>query len=76
MTHGLPVVSAKKALKALESVGFFVHHVKGSHHVLRHRTDRERRIVIPLHNKDLKPGTLHRIIKDAGMSVEDFTVLL
>ena len=35
-----------------------------------------RRIVIPMHNKDLKPGTLLGIIADLGLTKEEFTDLL
>ncbi|MFQ6124268.1 MAG: type II toxin-antitoxin system HicA family toxin [Candidatus Heimdallarchaeota archaeon] len=31
----LPIISGKKVVKALSRVGFFVHHQKGSHIVLR-----------------------------------------
>ncbi len=31
---------------------------------------------VPHHRKDLKPGTLHQIIKDAGLTVDEFIALL
>jgi predicted RNA binding protein YcfA (HicA-like mRNA interferase family) len=30
------------------------------------------RVVVPMHKKDLPKGTLHEIIKQSGMSIEDF----
>jgi predicted RNA binding protein YcfA (HicA-like mRNA interferase family) len=33
-------------------------------------------ITIPYHNKDLKKGTLRAIIKQSGLSVEEFLKLL
>jgi predicted RNA binding protein YcfA (HicA-like mRNA interferase family) len=31
---------------------------------------------VPFHNRDLKTGTLRRIIKDAGLTVAEFEDLL
>jgi len=31
---------------------------------------------VPYHNRDLKSGTLARIVKDAGLTVEEFVGLL
>jgi predicted RNA binding protein YcfA (HicA-like mRNA interferase family) len=33
-------------------------------------------VTIPYHNKDMKPGTLASVIKQAGLSVEEFVELL
>ncbi len=33
-------------------------------------------VVIPLHTGDLPKGTLHAILEDAGLSVEQFLELL
>ena len=39
--------------------------------------DRKTRIVIPVHpGKDVKPGLIRAIIKEAGLSREDFFKLL
>ena len=39
--------------------------------------DKKTRIVIPVHpGKDIKPGLLRAIIKEAGLSREDFFKLL
>ena len=39
--------------------------------------DRKTRIVIPVHpRKDVKPGLIRAIIKEAGLSREDFFKLL
>lgn len=36
----------------------------------------KKRVVIPYHNKDLKPGTLASVIKQSGLTVEEFVELL
>jgi predicted RNA binding protein YcfA (HicA-like mRNA interferase family) len=39
--------------------------------------DPTRTVVVPVHgNRDLKPGTLRSVIRQAGFSVEEFTQLL
>jgi len=30
-----------------------------------------KRIIVPMHSKDLKKGTLHRILKQAGIDLKD-----
>lgn len=64
-------------LRALKNAGFSLHHVTGSHHVMeRHSPDR-RAVVVPVHgNRDIPIGTLRAIIKQSGMSEEDFIALL
>ena len=56
----------KDLIKALEKDGWRVVRVDGSHHIMKHST-KPGMLVIPLHNKDLKPGTLNNIIKQAGL---------
>ena len=75
MSGRLPAVSGRRVIKALEQAGFVVHHTTGSHAVLRHATDRNRRVTVPTHTKDLKPGTIRQIIKQSGLSVEEFNAL-
>ena len=70
----LPSFTPKRLLRVLKQAGFVVDHQSGSHVVLRHPNGR--RAVIPLHNRDLKRGTLHGIIKQAGYTLEDFLELL
>ena len=63
-------------IAALERAGFVVHHIKGSHHVLRHSEDQQRRVIVPVHRKDLPPGTIWAIIRQAGLTVAEFRQLL
>ena len=72
----LPVVSGREAIKALCRAGFRVVRQRGSHVRLEKRTeDRMIKLTVPLH-KSLKKGTLRRIIKDAGLTVQEFNRLL
>ena len=56
----------KDLLKKLEADGWKVVRVNGSHHILKHPT-KPGRPVVPIHNKELKPGTLDTILKQAGL---------
>ena len=71
----LPVVSGKQVIKALKRAGFYVHHQKGSHVTLRMEEYPQIRVVVPIHHV-VKKGTLKSIIKDAGLTVEEFVEFL
>jgi len=44
--------------------------------VLKHPSLQSKRVVLPYHNKDLKKGTLPSILKQAGLSIDEFIDLL
>lgn len=73
---GLPVISGRQAVAALERLGYEVVRQKGSHLRLRHPTDPSRQPVTVPDHKELKSGTLRAIIRDAGVSVEEFRSLV
>ncbi len=68
----LPIVSGNEAVKALQRLGFTVVRQKGSHIILRQ--DRCG-CVVPNH-REIKTGTLAGILKQAGVSVEEFITAL
>jgi len=73
----LPRITGKEAVRAFEKAGFFIKRQSGSHIIMRHRTDLNRRCIIPLHgSKIIKPGTLQSILKGAELSIEEFSRLL
>lgn len=76
MSRKLPVVTAKEVIRVVEQMGFVLDRQKGSHAVYyRHRD--KRRVIIPVHvGKEIKPRTLSGIIKDMGLTVEEFRKLL
>ncbi|HEY9867610.1 MAG TPA: type II toxin-antitoxin system HicA family toxin [Candidatus Obscuribacterales bacterium] len=67
-------LSGGEVRSALERAGFVFRRRTGSHMVLC-RDDPYARVVVPDH-KQLRQGTLRRIIADAGLSVEEFMQLL
>jgi predicted RNA binding protein YcfA (HicA-like mRNA interferase family) len=70
----LPQVSGRECISALSKLGFYIKRQKGSHIVLR-RDNPFAQVVVPEH-RELDPGTLRGIIRQAGLSVEEFTELL
>jgi predicted RNA binding protein YcfA (HicA-like mRNA interferase family) len=64
-----------KLIRILEKTGFKVVRQKGSHVIMMN--DKKTRIVIPVHpGKDIKPGLVRAIIREAGISREKFLKLL
>ena len=72
----LPIVKPKQVIAALQRADFFIDHQTGSHARLIHQTESHRRVSVPMHNKDLKKGTLKNILRQAEVSVEEFIKLL
>ncbi len=70
----LPRLSGRECVAALEKVGFYVKRQQGSHIILR-RDDPFAQVVVPDH-KELDRGTLRAIIRQAGLSVNEFSKLL
>jgi len=67
----LPVVSGKDTIKKLEKIGYKIVREKSSHVRLKSLDILHKPITVPLH-KTIKPGLLSQIIKDAGLSVDEF----
>jgi len=72
----LPSLSPRKVIQALHRAGFALQRVKGSHHFFRNPDRPDLLVVVPYHAKDIKRPVLHSILRQAGMSVEDFIALL
>lgn len=68
----LLVVSGAEAVRALERLGFVVARQRGSHIVLRRGASG---CVVPNH-RELKAGTLTGILKQAGLSADEFIAAL
>jgi len=64
----LPLVSGAEAAKALQRLGFVFLRQRGSHAILRRG---ERGCVIPMH-REIDPGTLRGVLKQADVSPEEF----
>jgi predicted RNA binding protein YcfA (HicA-like mRNA interferase family) len=70
----LPVGSGAECVKALGKVGFEVYRQRGSH-ITMVRKSPPSQTTIPNH-KELDRGTLRAIIRQAGLTIDEFTALL
>jgi predicted RNA binding protein YcfA (HicA-like mRNA interferase family) len=71
MSTKLPVVTAKELIKILEQKGFSFSRQSGSHAIYANQNGIK--VTVPIHGKkDLGKGLLKQIMKDAGLTNEDF----
>ena len=66
----LPVVAGSDAVKAFRRVGYEFDEQHGSHIILRHTDPPHRRLSVPNHKE------LRALIREAGLTVEEFANLL
>ncbi len=64
---------AKEVARKLTREGFIERIAKGGHRVYKHPDGR--RFVLAFHSKELKLGTFLGILKDVGLSEEEFRQL-
>ena len=71
----IPAVTGSEFVKALGKEGFAVIRIPGSYHFLRHPDSRT--TVIPVHVGDtIGPGPLSKILRDCGLTRDEFLTLL
>ena len=71
----IPRISGREAAAIFRSLGYEVDRQKGSHIILRQVQPPHRRLTIPDH-RELAKGTLRSLIREAGLTVEEFSALL
>ena len=72
MRQRLPPMKAREVIAILAKAGWYVDHATGGHHILRH-ANKPGVVPVPYHgNRDIKVGVLRSIIRQAGMTVEEF----
>lgn len=71
----LPRLSGREVVRALERMGYIFDRQRGSHMILRYKEAPFRRIVVPDH-KEVAKGTLRAIIREIGLSPQEFKALL
>jgi len=69
----LPNISGQECIEVLSKAGFYFKRQEGSHIVLR-RDNPFAQVVVPDH-RELDRGTLRAIIRQAGLSVDEFVKL-
>jgi predicted RNA binding protein YcfA (HicA-like mRNA interferase family) len=71
----VPSVRGEQVVRALQSAGFKVARVTGSHHIMRHPDGRG--TTVPVHRgREVAKGTLRGILSDVGMTTEELRRLL
>ena len=70
----LPVISGRELVRALRHVGFELDRQKGSHMIL-FRPEPQTTLSVPDH-RELDRGTLRSLLRQAGISPEEFSRLL
>ncbi|WP_369425696.1 type II toxin-antitoxin system HicA family toxin [Methanothrix sp.] len=72
----LPRITGDKVVRALKKAGFVEVRTRGSHCYLYHE-QKDRLVTVPVHaGKIIAPKTLKSILKQAGISTEEFEMLL
>jgi predicted RNA binding protein YcfA (HicA-like mRNA interferase family) len=71
----LPQVHAAKLIRALKRAGFVEHEQRGSHMTLKHPLT-ENRTTVPVHGGDVRRGLMKAILKQAGLTEDEFRELL
>jgi predicted RNA binding protein YcfA (HicA-like mRNA interferase family) len=62
-------MTPRELRRILEQNGFVFTRQSGSHAIFKHPISK-RRVVLPIHSRDIPTGTLHAILKDAGLKPE------
>lgn len=75
MSARLPAVRPRQLVRVLEHKGWKLVRTRGSHLVFAH-PERTKLVTVPNHPGDLKRPLLAGILKDAGISREEFLRLL
>jgi predicted RNA binding protein YcfA (HicA-like mRNA interferase family) len=73
----LPAVTANEVIRGLKKAGFvFDRQAKGSHEIW-YNPATKRRTTVPNHpGVDIRKGTLKAILKEAGLTAEEFLELI
>lgn len=69
----LTPIRPERMVRILEHLGFKLIRQRGSHAFYRHPDGRA--TVVPMHRGDLPRGTIREILKDVGISVEEYEKL-
>lgn len=76
MSKELPALRARELVRILERAGFVKWRQKGSHLTMYRAAD-HRALTVPVHfRKTVPKGTMHAILKQAGLTTDDFAQLM
>lgn len=74
MPH-LPIITPKELVRILERHSYTPHRQKGSHLILI-QANSTKQITVPMHARDLRKGTLRSIIRQLGITVDEFVQMM
>jgi predicted RNA binding protein YcfA (HicA-like mRNA interferase family) len=72
MLARLPGARAKEVIRALQRAGFVLERQNSTSHALLRHPVSARTTIVPIHSKELPRWLLKKIIKDAGLSEDEF----
>ena len=71
----IPIINGSQLIKILKKNGFVLNRINGSHHILIH-LQKQITVSVPVHKgKTLGKGITLAILKDAGITTEEFLKL-
>lgn len=72
----LPVISGNRAIKCFEKMGYQVIRQRGSHVRMCHKSNSTKQpLTIPRH-KTLGKGLIRKLLRDAELTIEEFSKLI
>ena len=71
----VPLISSREVIRAFEKVGYEVNHQTGSHIILRRTQPPHLHLSVP-NRREVPRGTLRTLIRDTGLTLEQFIALL
>ena len=72
----LPQIKGDRLVKALQKKDWYIDRSHGSHVIMRNDNKPGSKVVIPVHNKPIKPGILSNILKTTELTIEEIKGLL
>ncbi len=69
MLQKYPTCTSDEVVKILNKMGFSTLSQKGSHKKL---SNGKKKLIVPMHKKDLKKGTLKGILEQGNIDLEEF----
>lgn len=72
----LPRLSGREVITVLSRTGYKITRQKGSHIILIKETEKGRKAVVVPNHKEVDKGTLLEIIRQAGLTREEFVKLI
>jgi len=70
MSGRLGSVRPREFIRKIQRLGFQIDHQTGSHVVLYH--SQRGRLVVPMHSREMKRGLLMALLKQAGLTTDEY----